>query len=188
MNTTPTGRLIYVIGPSGAGKDTLIQYVREHKSDGLPLLFAHRYITRPADAGGENHVALTVPEFQLRKSHDLFALDWGSHGNYYGIGKEIDQWLSKGLSVVVNGSRGYLPNALARYPDMHTMLVEVSEEVLYHRLMNRGRESETEILKRIERSGKFNEIDAPNLCRINNDKDIHVSGEAFLEVVKGLVL
>ena len=46
-----TGRLIYVIGPSGSGKDSLMQYARKH-CPGNEAAFAHRYITRPGRCRG----------------------------------------------------------------------------------------------------------------------------------------
>ncbi|HEV7393167.1 MAG TPA: phosphonate metabolism protein/1,5-bisphosphokinase (PRPP-forming) PhnN, partial [Burkholderiales bacterium] len=73
------GRLFYVVGASGVGKDSLMQYARDTLHDEHAVLFAHRYITRMAGAGGENHVALTVPEFEIRKRHGLFAMSWQSH-------------------------------------------------------------------------------------------------------------
>ncbi|MGZ5147587.1 MAG: phosphonate metabolism protein/1,5-bisphosphokinase (PRPP-forming) PhnN, partial [Burkholderiales bacterium] len=110
------GRLFYVVGASGVGKDTLMQYARDTLHDEHAVLFAHRYITRPAGAGGENHVALTAQEFEVRKRHGLFAMTWQSHGLHYAIGIEIDIWLAKGLTVVVNGSRAYISAARRRYP------------------------------------------------------------------------
>ena len=79
------GRLIAVMGPSGAGKDALIAYARA-KSDPAQVIVAHRYITRPAGAGGENHVALSAAEFAARRAAGLFALAWESHGLAYGVG------------------------------------------------------------------------------------------------------
>ena len=61
-----------------------------------PVAFAHRYITRPAEVGGENHVALSRAEFALRRAHGLFAFHWQAHGNDYGIGREIDAWRAAG--------------------------------------------------------------------------------------------
>ena len=86
------GALVYVMGPSGAGKDSVLERARALLSADLPIAFAHRYITRPADVGGENHVALSRAEFALRRAHGLFAFHWHAHGNDYGIGQEIHAW------------------------------------------------------------------------------------------------
>jgi ribose 1,5-bisphosphokinase len=120
------GTLIYLIGPSGSGKDTLINLVRQQLGQECDVCFAHRYISRPASAGGENHVALTEGEFLARQRAGLFAMSWASHGCHYGIGIEINQWLAKGLTVVLNGSRGYLDSALKDYPELRPVLVDVA--------------------------------------------------------------
>ena len=101
-------RLFYVIGASGAGKDTLINYART-KINGLqPVIFAHRYITRPPFTGNENHISLSSEEFQSRIKANLFALYWESHGNFYGIGHEgaLPRSLQiRGGDVVANDTR-----------------------------------------------------------------------------------
>ena len=51
------------MGPSGAGKDSILDRARVLTLPGTPVVFAHRYITRPAGSGGENHVALSAAEF-----------------------------------------------------------------------------------------------------------------------------
>ena len=106
------GQLIYMVGASGCGKDSLIAYARQRLCSMDKLLFAHRYITRPPAEGAENHIALKPEEFLNRLEKGFFAMNWQSHGYHYGIGIEIDHWLSKGCQVVVNGSRSYLPNAI----------------------------------------------------------------------------
>jgi ribose 1,5-bisphosphokinase len=88
------GRLIYVMGPSGAGKDSLLDFAR-NRLQAEPILFAHRYITRPS-GNGEAHVELSVEEFEARSTLGLFALEWSSHGLRYGIGIELDAWLERG--------------------------------------------------------------------------------------------
>src|SRR5262249_30542502 len=99
------GPLVYVMGPSGAGKDSVLNRARALLASDAPVVFADRYITRPAEAGGENHIALSAEEFDLRRTHGLFAFDWQAHGNRYGIGCEIHAWRQSGLTVVVSGSR-----------------------------------------------------------------------------------
>ena len=57
-----TGRLIYLMGPSGAGKDSLIALIK-HKAE-LPLLLPSRYITRPVNAAElEQHQFMTPETF-----------------------------------------------------------------------------------------------------------------------------
>lgn len=100
-------KIIYVMGPSGAGKTRLIEYARRKLDGSLPLVFAHRYITRPLGDDSENYIALTPSEFGLRKAHGLFACDWQAYRWAYGIGVEIVDWLKAGLSVVIDGSRAH---------------------------------------------------------------------------------
>ena len=76
-----TGRLVYVVGPSGAGKDALLEYARAHLPHGAKVKFAPRWITRPADAGGERHLPLTQAEFEQRVKAGRFAMHWRAHGN-----------------------------------------------------------------------------------------------------------
>jgi ribose 1,5-bisphosphokinase len=170
----PTGTLFYVIGPSGSGKDSLMTYAREQINGQQPVLFAHRYITRPMDAGGENHVCLTHVEFAQRKALGLFALDWQSHQNCYGIGSEVITWLNTGQNVVVNGSREYLPTATQRFPDMRVILIEVSPDVLRHRLIARAR---------IDRSRQIDPIVHPKLLILSNDTPLVESGRKFIDLL-----
>ena len=174
-------KLIYVMGPSGAGKDSLLGFARTRLvTDGV--VFAHRYITRP-DGGGENHIALTEAEFELRSRHGLFALQWRSHALRYGIGVEIDQWLARGCTVVVNGSRAYVGEALARYPRMTLVHVEAAPEVLAERLAMRGRETPEQIAARLARQAPFEVPAGASLARIDNSGRLADAGEAFIEVV-----
>ncbi len=180
------GKLFYIVGPSGAGKDSLLQYARKEVKPEL-VKFARRYITRAADPDGENHVPVSHQEFLRLEEESFFKLWWESHGNLYGVGPEIDRWMKKGFNVVMNGSRGYLPEALKRYPNMYTVLVEVSEAVLRIRLNGRGRETAEAIEQRIQRSRQFQNFQAPNIIRINNDRPLHISGSEFVSIITGRV-
>lgn len=175
--------LIYVMGPSGSGKDSLLGYARERVRD-LPVAFAHRYITRPVSAGGENHVALTRPEFRIRQRAGLFALDWESHGNLYGIGLEIDAWMQAGLTVIVNGSRGYLEKARKRYPDLTAVLVSVSLPVLEKRLRARGREGEAEIRARLHRLQEFRDACPQTAVVVDNSGSLETGGRELVRVIR----
>jgi ribose 1,5-bisphosphokinase len=181
MTPAPTpemqGHLVHVMGPSGAGKDTLIDYARA-RVDPAAVIFAHRFITRPAEAGGENHITLSEAEFAARREAGLFALSWRSHGFWYGIGAEIDRWLDRGFVVVVSGSRGAWPLARARYPNLLGLLIDAPIEVRAVRLSARGREDESAIRARLER-----EISLPleGLHRLCNDGPIAAAGETLVK-------
>lgn len=173
-------RLIYVVGASGSGKDTLMTYAREKLAGTANLCFAHRYITRPAAAGGENHVALTPEEFSARQARRLFALHWSSHGLEYGIGIEINQWLAKGLNVVVNGSREYLGEARRLYPELLPVTIEVPPAVLRQRLLARGREDAEAIERRLQRHRELQQVRWPDGIVVCNDGEIHEAGEQLV--------
>lgn len=150
--------LFYVIGPSGSGKDSLIQAARQ-ALDGSAIAFAHRYITRPVRDERENFVFLSEAEFLVRQQHGLFWQAWTSHQLHYGIGSEVLTWLQAGLTVVLNGSRAYLPQAQAQCEALGVRLVPVwvhcDIEMLEHRLRARARESEQQIQERLVRATQF---------------------------------
>jgi ribose 1,5-bisphosphokinase len=175
-------RLIYVMGASGSGKDSLMLHARKSLARQKNIVFAHRYITRPADAGGENHVALTPDEFASRVAAGLFALHWQSHGHHYGIGIEIDQWLASGVTVVVNGSREYLPQVFSRYREVVPLLIEVSPDVLRERLLSRGRETREQVEKRLQRHQVL--AGACEGClKVNNDGQLHEGGDTLIGLI-----
>ena len=179
-----SGVVLYVIGASGSGKDSLMNYARKSLAQDSNVVFAHRYITRPHDAGGENHVALSEAEFEARLERRLIPLHWRSHGMRYGIGCELNLWLAKGLTVILNGSRAYLSEASRNYPELMPILIEVSPDELRSRLNARGRESESEIESRLLRAREFERLNHAKLLRFSNDEPLHVTGPAFVELIR----
>ncbi len=178
-----SNKLIYIVGASGSGKDTLLSLVRnEIDFEAIPLIFVHRYITRPVELTGENHIFLSEKEFMFRREAGLFAMSWQSHGFYYGIGREINEWLNSGSLVLMNGSREYIPKALEIYPEMRICLIQTSREKLKERLINRGRESMSEIEERLNRFDEFS-VNYPNVITINNDGNIVDTKKYFLGIL-----
>ncbi|POY54153.1 ribose 1,5-bisphosphokinase [Pectobacterium versatile] len=171
-------KLIYLIGPSGAGKDSLLRAIRQLA---LPrLLVAHRYITRPAEIQGENHIALTPEEFAIRQQLGLFALSWQAHECHYGIGIEIDDWLQRGNDVIVNGSRAYLTQARERYGNtLFPICLTVSASALRERLRARGRESEQQIATRLQRAEEEQRRLQSDCVLLNNDGDLQRTLSTF---------
>ncbi len=176
--------IFYVMGASGAGKDSLLRFAREQQPAGSPVAFAHRYITRPAHSAGENHVELSNDEFQTRLEHGCFAMHWESHGLRYGIGTEIRHWLQQGMHVVLNGSREYLYKAAADFSNLVPVLIRVDADVLRERLTERGRESPDEVAQRLRRHARFECLDEhPGLVCIDNNSDLSDTGQQFLDLL-----
>lgn len=165
-----TGRLIYLIGPSGSGKDSLLDAARETLA-ARGCRIVRRVITRSAEATGEAAQAVSVERFEALQAEGAFALDWFANGLHYGIPKEIDQWLAEGHDVLINGSRGHLPQARVRYPHMSVVLLTVDQAVLRERLQRRARESAEDIETRLARNAQFTQgllADDPELIVLDN--------------------
>ena len=176
------GKLFYVIGASGVGKDSLMNYAKTKINGMDKVVFAHRYITRQANHGQENHIALTETEFKLRKSAGLFAMDWESHGFSYGIGIEIKTWLENGLTVVMNGSRQYLREAFSKFPELIVIKIDADPEIIRQRLIGRNRETADAIQKRMERSNGVT-IDQDDFIVIQNNNSIEESGDYLTSIL-----
>src|SRR5690606_6930022 len=103
-----TGTLVVVVGPSGAGKDTLMASAARHFAGREDVHFVQRVITRAEEAGGEDHKWVTEAEFIQMRQAGAFAVDWEAHGLHYGIPSSVQEKLALGHLVVANGSRSIL--------------------------------------------------------------------------------
>ena len=177
--------LVYVMGPSGAGKDSVLTRARALLPKDAPIVFAHRYITRPAEAGGENHVALSPAEFRTRREHGLFAFHWQAHGNEYAIGSEIHSWRRAGLTVVVSGSREHFGTLDGADPDVHPVLITAPPDRLAQRLAVRGRENVQEAAARLQRSDAY-DVSDPRLFTIMNDGVLETAAETLVKFLATL--
>jgi len=144
-------RLVYVIGPSGAGKDSVLQGLRESWPQAASAHWVRRSITRPADAGGEPHEALDLATFDAQREAQAFAMHWTANGLCYGIRHSELHALDEGRWVFVNGSRQWLDPLLARWPAATVVHIGAAPEVLAQRLSARGRESAQEVAARLAR-------------------------------------
>ena len=134
------GKLFYLMGPSGSGKDSLIDASREPLR-ALKCEVMRRVITRSAESVGEDAIGVTPEEFERQQQAHAFSLAWQANGLSYGIPNEMDEWLKAGRHVLVNGSRANLRQALELYPTLVPILLTVKDDVLKDRLLRRGRET-----------------------------------------------
>jgi phosphonate metabolism protein PhnN/1,5-bisphosphokinase (PRPP-forming) len=176
------GRLVLVVGPSGAGKDTLIAAAAAALANRPLYDFPKRQITRASDAGGEDHIAVSPAEFAAHRDSGGYALHWVAHGLSYGIPASIDAAIATGVTVVVNTSRTIIEAARARYPSLRIIFVTAPIDVLARRIAARGRESADDVATRLGRAG----IIAPSgsdVVELHNDGSIHEAVAAFLRAI-----
>ena len=178
------GALWLIVGPSGVGKDSLIAGAREALADDRRFIFPRREITRPADAGGEDHVAITAAEFTRRRHAGGYALSWNAHGLGYGAPVSIDVALKSGQDIVLNGSRGALDDARRRYVNLRIIEIGVSAEVLRARLEARGRETPLEIESRLARAVALR-AGGDDVIHFVNDRPMTESIDAFVALLTG---
>lgn len=176
------GRLIYLIGPSGSGKDSVLDAAREALAE-RGVQVARRVITRSAEAVGESAEAVTHDEFDRLERSGAFAMSWRANELAYGIPIQIDHWLAAGQDVLVNGSRGYLEKARERYPDILAILLSVRPEVLRQRLLKRNRETPEQIEARLARSARFEDA-LDDLFLLDNSGDLLDSVTKLLQLIE----
>ncbi|ADZ68855.1 phosphonate metabolism protein/1,5-bisphosphokinase (PRPP-forming) PhnN [Polymorphum gilvum] len=161
------GRLVLVVGPSGAGKDTLMTALRAHLAGDPRYMFARRLITRTPDAAAEDHDTLSSEDFERLVAAGDVGLAWRAHGLGYVLPRTIDATILAGGTVIANGSRGVLSQAFTKYADVRVLLVTAPRSVLAERLAARGRESREEIERRLDRAD-LDLPDVPHVARVDN--------------------
>ena len=175
----PQGTFFLVVGPSGAGKDSLIAAARQTLKDDARVIFARRSITRPSDAGGEHHEALSEQEFARKRDAGAFCLHWQAHGLFYGLPSRLEAELAAGRSVVANVSRAVIPSARARFQRLRILLVTASPAVLRERLRLRGRENAADIDLRLARALQ-DMPEGSDVVTVTNETEFALAAESFI--------
>jgi ribose 1,5-bisphosphokinase len=178
------GRLFFIVGNSGSGKDSILSWVVQHWQKTTKLVVPLRYITRPESPNTEKYHSVSVEEFfKLRKR---FALKWVSYDLHYGVAKEdVDGQIKQGNLVVVNVSRQIIDKSRKKYPGMQVIFVKVPIDIILDRLQTRGREDETEMEKRIERAKETgDELPGADFV-VENTGTIEEAGQKLLEYLEG---
>ena len=178
------GTLVLVVGPSGAGKDSVIAGAAERLSGDPSFIFARRLITRPAAAGGEEHIAVSPAEFAEWRDAGGLMLHWHAHGLDYGLPMTLTGELAAGRTVIANVSRTVIAEARERFAAV-AVAVTASPEALAARLAARGRETADDIHDRLRRSASV-PADPADLV-IENDGALEDAVERFTGVLLGIV-
>lgn len=178
---TARGTLILVVGPSGVGKDSLIAGAAASlRTDSV--VFARRLITRPAEAGGEDHLAVSSAEFAARRDAGGLLLHWRAHGLDYGLPEELAAALDSGRCVVANVSRTVVAEARRRLAPVVVVAVTAAPETLAARLAGRGRETAADIAGRLRRSDAVSPVEADMV--IDNDGALDAAIGRFVALLR----
>ncbi len=181
------GRLVLVVGPSGAGKDTLIRQAEAELGSEARYRFPRRYITRPAGDPHEDHVALTEEEFLARERAGEFSLVWRAHGLGYALPRTVDSLVADGLIVIANVSRTVVGQARSRFVRVGVIQVTASGETLALRLAGRDRESAEDRARRLARPAPAFP-DGPDIRTLVNDGPLEAAAAAFLGLLRSFEL
>lgn len=163
------GRLIAVVGPSGVGKDSVIDGLCARHAD---LHRVTRYITRPAGAGGEEFHDVSHAQFARMRDQGDFVLSWGAHDLHYGVPVTVLDVLAGGQDAIVNLSRGVLREASSKFDNLWVIALSAPPEVLAQRLATRGRESPQIIARRLARRTPTH-YDGVTVTEIRNDRPLN---------------
>lgn len=145
------GRLVLVVGPSGAGKDTLLRLAQAACADDHDIVFPRRVVTR-ASSADEDNIGLSPDEFARARDHGDFAVHWDAHGHSYALPLEINDDIRAGRAVVVNVSRTVIAALRGTYANVVVVAITAPPDVLAQRLAARARHSDGNIADRLARS------------------------------------
>jgi ribose 1,5-bisphosphokinase len=177
------GRLVVVVGPSGAGKDTLLGLARDDFLDDPNVVFPRRLVTREPSRFEENQ-AVSEAAFANAVAAGRFAFWWDAHGLKYALGIAIDDHIRAGKTVVCNVSRGVVVELRARYADVRVVLVTAPPDVLAQRLAARGRATDGAIEARLDRGEPTERYVAPDVV-IENVDDPEIGTARLLTAIDG---
>jgi len=176
------GRLVLVVGPSGAGKDTLLYLARAACADDPGIVFPRRLVTREASASEDNE-QLTDDAFGQSLAEGGFAIHWEAHGHRYALPRSADDEIRAGRTVVANVSRTVVAALRRAYAEVVVVAVTAPPEVLAERLAKRARGSDGAIEPRLRRSVDATAA-APDVTIINVGDPGH-HAQRLVRVIRG---
>ena len=178
-----SGTFIGVVGASGVGKDSLINFARDCLADDVVVV--RRVITRSADGSSEDHDSLSKEAVAEAEQAGEFALSWQAHGLSYGLPITLEDDLAAGRVVIANVSRSVLTKLLARYPNALVVEVTAEPDVIARRLVGRGREGGEDIRRRMERGSGFRL--PPSTIQIDNSGELELAGNRFVALLRDVL-
>ena len=176
------GRLVLVVGPSGAGKDTLLGLARAACIDDPTIVFPRRVITREASAAEENE-EVSAGTFQEALTRGEYAMHWEAHGHCYALPRAIDDDIRSGRTIVANVSRTVIGAMRRAYADVVVVLVTAPPNVLAERIAMRARSSDGRVENRLRRTVEDASA-APDVTIVNTGS-VEYHSRQLVRIIKG---
>ncbi|WMT78093.1 phosphonate metabolism protein/1,5-bisphosphokinase (PRPP-forming) PhnN [Bradyrhizobium sp. Ash2021] len=176
------GSLILVVGPSGAGKDTLLGLAKAACADDPNIVFPRRVITRAASVSEDNE-EVSPDAFRQALARNEYAVHWEAHGHCYALSRKIDDDLRAGRTVIANVSRTVIATVRRAYADVVVVSITAPTNVLAERLAMRGRSSDGKIEHRLSRT--VDDISAAPDVTIVNVDSAEYHARQFVRIIKG---
>lgn len=180
------GTLLLIVGPSGAGKDTVISGLRQRYDKDPRVLFVQRWITRQPDEKSEAHVGLSPERFESLQADGRFAATWCAHGLHYGLPMEALEHVRNGGIAIANGSRRALDAITKAFQSVEVVNLTIDPLVLEKRLMARGRETPEAIRHRLKDAANYQLADGVACRSIDNSGDVETTINQVVSVIEGL--
>jgi len=151
VTTIGPGRLVLVVGPSGAGKDTLLGLAKAACADDRNVVFPRRLITREASASEDNE-EVSLGSFREALARGDYAMHWEAHGHCYALSRTIDHDIRAGRTVVANVSRTVIDAMRRAYTEVVVVSITAPPDVLAARIAMRARSSDGKLEGRLRRT------------------------------------
>jgi len=178
------GVVVAVVGPSGAGKDSVMNHARERLGDlAKDVSFVRRVITREANRNTEDHDSVDEEKFQRMVAEGAFAAHWFANGLSYGLPVSMDRFVEGGGIVVANVSRAAIVQLRQRYAYVLPVVITAPADVLAERLRKRGREGTEAIAERLKRA-EASELAVEGEITIVNDGSLDEASEKFIAALR----